>query len=113
MTDQVQQAPELTPEQQAQQAQMQAAMRQQQEQVQNHINQEVQKGVQLYNLDVQRLTIVAQGVEAIHNVEKNAPSKEMSAFCLALRTKFEDAIGIHVTHKVSHETSAVTSEVTA
>lgn len=113
MTDQVQQAPELTAEQQAQQAQMQAAMRQQQEQIQNHINQEVQKGVQHYNLDVQRLTVVAQGLEALHNVSKDTDSNEVKTLCVALRTKFEDAIGIHVTQKVSCETPVDSVEAAA
>jgi hypothetical protein len=97
MTDQVQQAAAKpqTAEQQEQQKQ---------EQLQMHINAEIQKGVQLYNLDVQRLTIVAQGLEALHNVSKETESNEMATLCLALRTKFEDAIGIYVTQKVSCET---------
>jgi hypothetical protein len=47
---------------------MEAALRQQQEQIQAHINQQVQAGVTMYNLDVQRLTITAQGLEALFKV---------------------------------------------
>lgn len=63
-------APVLTAEQLKQQQEMQAAMRVQQEQLQAHINQQIQQGITAYNLDVQRLTIAAQGLEACVNAAK-------------------------------------------
>jgi predicted RNA-binding protein with EMAP domain len=122
MTDQ-QQAPELTAEQQAQQAQMQAAMRQQQEQLQNHINSEIQKGVQHYNLDVQRLTIAAQGLEAVSKVNdhintlREADSHEVvqthcervNFICGEILKGIERSLGINTLSvelpSVSHETT--------
>jgi len=67
---QAQAAPALTAEQMQQKQQVEAALRQQQEQLQAHINQQVQAGVTMYNLDVQRLTIAAQGLEACVNAAK-------------------------------------------
>jgi hypothetical protein len=113
------QTPPLTAEQVAQQKAMQEAMAQQQQQLQAHINAEIQKGVQFYNLDVQRFAVAAQALKDLVTTDQTLADISVSAEDL-LRIEFvassilsgiERSLGINTlstelpaTEDVSHET---------
>ena len=116
------QAAPLTAEQAQQRQQMEAAMKAQQEQLQAHINQQIQAAVTAYNLDVQRVTIAAQGLEALFKVITSPDvyaetSMEIGSILLdtakQLGLKLKALINpdkTPVVDNVSCETSAITNE---